>query len=221
MICTFKAAKGIQYRLAWYTVKRLSVKLFPARESLVSDILTGDGKIINLFYSVGAGHLWYFPLQLLGYCIAQSTYICKVQSSVWSLPKYWPPPPLLPASVSSPRLWYTLAGRWGGGGSIFRKTPDIGLASYSIIPLRCIAYVITQITTDEPGRWSISPMPSLLSRLPPEEFLRLSFTAASRGTLDNRNHWGNTHKNLHQHPFQLWWPHTRILGKEEKERWIV
>ncbi len=24
----------------------------------------------------------------------------------------------------------------GGGGSIFRKTPDIGLASYSIIPLR-------------------------------------------------------------------------------------
>ncbi len=27
-------------------------------------------------------------------------------------------------------------GRWGGGGLIFRKTPDIGLASYSIIPLR-------------------------------------------------------------------------------------
>ncbi len=45
-----------------------------------------------------------------------------------------PPPP----SVSSPRTkGYTLAGWWGGGvGSICRKTPDIGLASYSIIPLR-------------------------------------------------------------------------------------
>ena len=28
------------------------IKLFPARESLVSDIPTGDGKISNLFYSV-------------------------------------------------------------------------------------------------------------------------------------------------------------------------
>ncbi len=49
------------------------------------------------------------------------------------------PPPLHPASVSSPRSkggGYTLAGRWGGGGSIVRKTPDIGLASYSIIPPR-------------------------------------------------------------------------------------
>jgi len=44
----------------------------------------------------------------------------------------WPPPPLHPASVSSP----TIAGRWRGGGSIYRKTPDIGLASHSIIPLR-------------------------------------------------------------------------------------
>jgi hypothetical protein len=28
------------------------IKLFPARESLVSDILAGDGRIANLFYSV-------------------------------------------------------------------------------------------------------------------------------------------------------------------------
>ena len=50
-----------------------------------------------------------------------------------------PPPPLHPASVSSreggppPKAGrgYTLVGRWGGGGLIFRKTPDIGLASYS------------------------------------------------------------------------------------------
>ncbi len=52
-----------------------------------------------------------------------------------------PQPPLHPAIVSSPRTQrrgggYTFSGRWGGGGSIFRKTPDIGLASYSIIPLR-------------------------------------------------------------------------------------
>ncbi len=36
---------------------------------------------------------------------------------------------------------YTLAGRWRGGG---RKTPDIGLDSYSIIPLRpspCLYYL--------------------------------------------------------------------------------
>ncbi len=47
------------------------------------------------------------------------------------------PPPFNPASLSSPRTkggGYTLAGRCGG--SIFWKTPDIGLASYSIIPLR-------------------------------------------------------------------------------------
>jgi hypothetical protein len=48
-----------------------------------------------------------------------------------------PPPPLHPASVSSP------APKAGdthspGGGSIFRKTPDIGLAS--IIPLRSSKY---------------------------------------------------------------------------------
>ncbi len=55
-----------------------------------------------------------------------------------------PPPPLHPASVSSHRTkggGYALAGRWGGGGSIFRKTPDIGLASYSIIPLRLQVHV--------------------------------------------------------------------------------
>jgi hypothetical protein len=50
-----------------------------------------------------------------------------------------PPPPLHPASVSSSRTK-----RWGvqtrravrGRGSIFWKTPDIGLASYNIISLR-------------------------------------------------------------------------------------
>ncbi len=44
-----------------------------------------------------------------------------------------PPPPLRPASVYPPPLLGredTLAGRRGGGGSIFWKTRDIGLPSY-------------------------------------------------------------------------------------------
>jgi hypothetical protein len=41
------------------------------------------------------------------------------------------------------RQGYTLAGRCGGGKSIFRKTPDIGLASYSIILLRSRISVCT------------------------------------------------------------------------------
>ncbi len=53
-----------------------------------------------------------------------------------------PPPPLPLASVSSPRtqgggVHTRRAVRGvGAGRSIFWKTPDIGLASYSIIPLR-------------------------------------------------------------------------------------
>ncbi len=62
---------------------------------------------------------------------SQSTYIRRVQSGVWRLPKYWPPAPshsppsecVLPPAPKA----YTLAGRWGGGGSIFWKIPDIGL----------------------------------------------------------------------------------------------
>ncbi len=65
---------------------------------------------------------------------AQSTYIDRVQSSVWRLPNYWPPTPLSTQRVCPPPAPKT--GRWGGGGSIFWKTPDIGLVSYSIIPLR-------------------------------------------------------------------------------------
>ncbi len=50
-----------------------------------------------------------------------------------------PPPPLHQrlCPPNAPKAGgYTLAGQWWGRGSIFWKTPDIGLASYSIISLR-------------------------------------------------------------------------------------
>ncbi len=87
----------------------------------------------------------------------RSTYIYRVQSSVWRLPTIDPPPLLHLANVSCPRTRgrevHTRRGRWGVGGSIFRKTPDIGLASYSVIPLRyshslqtflCLLYIMLQ-----------------------------------------------------------------------------
>jgi hypothetical protein len=80
----------------------------------------------------------------------QSTYVYRVQSCVWRLQNIDPSPSFYPASLSSPRTkggGYTLAWWLGvGGGSIFWKTPDIGLASYSIIPLRA------DISRD---RWSL------------------------------------------------------------------
>jgi hypothetical protein len=72
---------------------------------------------------------------LLVWSESQNTYICRKQSCVWRLPKLLTPHPQFhPASVASPAPkagGYTLAGRWGGWGSIFWKTPDIGLASYN------------------------------------------------------------------------------------------
>jgi hypothetical protein len=70
---------------------------------------------------------------------AQSTYMRRVQSCAWRLPKYWPPTPL-----SSPTSECVLPPHQRRGvhtlravrGSIFWKTPAIGLASYSLISLR-------------------------------------------------------------------------------------
>jgi hypothetical protein len=56
----------------------------------------------------------------------QRDYTVRCQSNVW---RGCTPPPLVRGEV-------TLAVWRGGGGSIVRKTPDIELASYSIIPLR-------------------------------------------------------------------------------------
>jgi hypothetical protein len=68
-------------------------------------------------------------------------------SGFWTVQRVCPPPAL--------KAGYTLAGRWGGGGSIFRKTPDIGLASYSIIPLRfhaMLGYISVYFIIDY-ARW--------------------------------------------------------------------
>jgi hypothetical protein len=63
----------------------------------------------------------------------QSTYICRVQSCAWRLPKYWPPPPSPPSECVLPPHQSGGTHSPGGGGSIFWKTPDIEFASYSII----------------------------------------------------------------------------------------
>ncbi len=90
---------------------------------------------VGLFYCFNT--LWHKVL----------TYIYRVQSSVWRLPNYWPPTPSTPSECVLPPHQrrggggYTLAGRYRGGGSIVRKTPDFGLASYSIIPLRSLVYL--------------------------------------------------------------------------------
>ncbi len=59
------------------------------------------------------------------------------QSYVSRLPKYWPPIPLTARRVCTPRLCWGGGGRWhspdgeGVGGSIFWKTRETGLPSYS------------------------------------------------------------------------------------------
>ncbi len=63
--------------------------------------------------------------------------ICRVQSCVLRLPKYWPPtpPPSPPGELCpppAPKAGGTHStGGEGGGGSIFWKMQYIGLASYS------------------------------------------------------------------------------------------
>ncbi len=59
-----------------------------------------------------------------------------VQSCVWRLLKYWPPTPLSTQRVCPPPAPKAGGHSPGGGGSIYWKTTDIGLASYSIISLR-------------------------------------------------------------------------------------
>ncbi len=70
---------------------------------------------------------------------SKSTYICRVQSCALRLPKYWPPTPLSTQRVCPPphqRRGVHTRRPVRGWGSIFWKTSDIGLASYSMISLR-------------------------------------------------------------------------------------
>ncbi len=74
-------------------------------------------------------------------CFGLAHKVHRVQSSVWRLPNYWPPTPSPPSECVLPphqRRGEGVHTRRAvrGGWSIFRKTPDIGLASNSIIPLR-------------------------------------------------------------------------------------
>ncbi len=68
------------------------------------------------------------------------TYVCRLQSSVWHLPKYWPPIPSPPSECVLPphqrragvRGLYTLAGRWGWGVNILEDARHwIGLLQYN------------------------------------------------------------------------------------------
>ncbi len=61
----------------------------------------------------------------------------RLQSCVWRLPKYWPPTPSPPSEwVLPPHQRWGVHTRRVVRGPIFWKTPDIRLASYSIISLR-------------------------------------------------------------------------------------
>ncbi len=77
-------------------------------------------------------------LPLTGELFPQSTYLCRVQSSVWRLPLYWPPSPLSTKRVCPPPApkvgGNTLAGWWGGWGvNILEDARHrIGLFQYNL-----------------------------------------------------------------------------------------
>ncbi len=72
-----------------------------------------------LFYALKKIFIsWHNPFKQRGFDIG------RVQSCVLRLPKYWPPGPTPPHTRRAER-------GWGGGVSIFWKTQDIGLVSYS------------------------------------------------------------------------------------------
>jgi hypothetical protein len=75
------------------------------------------------------------------YSMAQSTYFTVRGQYFSRLPKYWPPIPLSARRVCTPRLCCggrtDSPGGEGEGGSIFWKTREIGLPSYSKICTLC------------------------------------------------------------------------------------
>jgi hypothetical protein len=88
--------------------------------------MTSQLSLLKISYEKNLLHRWW----------PQSTYTLSTELCLSPSKILTPHPPLHPASVSSSRTkggGYTLAGRWQGWGSIFWKTPAIGLASYSTI----------------------------------------------------------------------------------------
>ncbi len=82
--------------------------------------------------------------------------ICRVQSCVWRLPKYWPPPPSPPRQVCPPPApkAYTLAGQWGGWRVNILEDARyrIGLLQYNLSTLDTIAGSSCQLCA--PGYYS-------------------------------------------------------------------
>ncbi len=112
--------------------------------------------------------------------------LCSKKQPPWHTPS---PPSECIRPPHQSGVHYTLAGRWGGGVSVFRKTPDIGLASYSIIPLRRLRRHIIQTHSKyetgiiqyvgNPG--SFLPSSILRTQQILDEFLRL-FQPVARTT---------------------------------------
>ncbi len=83
-----------------------------------------------------------FP-KLLRIPKAQSTYVCRVQSSVWRLPKYWPPTSLFTQRVCPPPHHQMRGGTHSPGGEgIGGHRHWIGLLQYlSTLKLRTQPYM--------------------------------------------------------------------------------
>ncbi len=94
-------------------------------------------------------------------------------------PYIWGKPDFLFLSV------YTLAGWWGGGGSIFWKTPDIGLASYSLISLRETTTQASSFSFSSPTHSVSSSQLQAVNRCWAKCFLHSSY----------KQRWASTHVN--------------------------
>jgi len=80
----------------------------------------------------------------------KSTELCLASSKILT-PQPLSTQRICPYPVPKAGGYTTLAGKWGSGRSIFWKTPDIGLASYSIISLR---YNLSNLGSPRQGLFS-------------------------------------------------------------------
>jgi hypothetical protein len=109
------------------------------QKSAIATLCVLCGIIETLVYMLGARTPRIKGLNLLHCliygCIRREIITVREQSYFSRLPKYWPPIPLSPWRVCTPLLCcgggHTRRAERGGGGSIFWKTREIGLPSYS------------------------------------------------------------------------------------------